>query len=332
MTILRGGVIGFGNMGQALTDYINRHRRDEARIVAACNRGKPNLDLARDGYGLAVTHDAGELVDMDLDFVLVLSTSHAHAEQVVMAARAGRHVFCEKPIALNLEDADRMIEAVESAGVVNVVNYSMRYIDAFLKIKEMVDSGRLGRILSICHFKTRGFGLYGPGARHRAVVEPEESGGWTVHHACHDIDFLYWINGPMVTAYAAMQTTVPDKESEEVVLGNVTFENGAMGMIGDSVCCIRDHYTQIVGTEASLVMSGEHDQTVLRFHREGEKEAKVIPARDSKRPGGGIDHFLECVRKGEPSPNSLRDSRHSLAVALAIQESARAGKAVQVNK
>lgn len=331
MTTLTGGVIGFGNIGEKLTDYINQHKRDEAQIVAACDIAEPQLKLAKTEYGLAVTRNARELVDMDLDFVVVVSPNYAHAEQVVMAAEAGRHVFCEKPIALSLEDADRMIAAVESAGVVNVVNYSMRYIDAYLKIKDLVDSGQIGRLLSICHFKTRAFGLYGAGARHPAVVNPEESGGWTVHHACHDIDFLYWINGPMTAVYATTQTTMPDKDSEEVVLGNFVFENGAIGLIGDSVCCIRDHYTQIIGTEASLVMSGEHDRTELRFHREAEQEPELIPARDSKRPGGGTDHFLECIRQGKQSPNSLRSARHSLAVALAMQESARTGKAVTVN-
>jgi predicted dehydrogenase len=331
MAILKGGVIGFGNIGQNLTEYINQHKKDEAQIVAACNRGKPNLDIARDKYGLAVTHDAQELVNMDLDFVLVVSTSHVHADQVVMAAETGKHVFVEKPIALNLKDADRMIEAVESAGVVNVVNYSMRYIDGYLKIKELVDSGQMGKILSICHFKTRAFGLYGAGARHRAVVEPEESGGWTVHHACHDIDFLYWINGPIATTFATTQTTVPGIDSEEAVLGNFIFENGAMGVVSDSICCIRDHYTQIIGTKASLVMTGEHEETVLRFHREGEETVQILPAVDTKRRGGGTDHFLECIQKGEQSPNSVRDSRHSLAVALAMQESARTGKLVSIN-
>jgi predicted dehydrogenase len=330
MTVLKGGVIGFGNIGQNLTQYINQHKQDEARIVAACNRGAHNFNIARDEYGLAVTHDVRELVNMDLDFVLVVSTSYAHAEQVVAAAEAGLHVFCEKPIALTLEDADRMIDAVESAGVVNVVNYSMRYIDAYLKIRELIDSGEMGQLLSICHFKTRAFGLYGAGARHRAVLEPEESGGWTVHHACHDIDFLHWINGPIAQVYATTQTTVPDKDSEEVVLGSVVFENGASGLIGDSVCCIRDHYTQIIGTKASLVLRGEHDETVLRLHREGEQQPESIPARDSKRPGGGTDHFLACIREGKPSPNSLRSARHSLEVALAMQESARTGKVIEI--
>jgi predicted dehydrogenase len=330
MTLLRGGVVGFGNIGQNLTRYVNGTKEDQARIVAACNRGKANLDLARDQYGLAVTHDMRELVDMDLDFVLVVSTSYAHAEQTALAAEAGLHVFCEKPIALTLKDADRMIEAVESAGVVNVVNYSMRYIDAYLKIKDMIDSGQLGQILSISHYKTRAFGLYGAGARHRAVIEPEESGGWTVHHACHDIDFLYWINGPIRRVHAMMRTTVPDKDSEEVVLGNVVFENGAIGQIGDSVCCIRNHYTQIIGSAASLVMTGEHDETVFCFHREGERDPEIIPARDSKRPGGGMDHFLECIQESRQSPHSLRTAYHSLEVALAMQESARSGQVVEI--
>jgi predicted dehydrogenase len=330
MAVLKGGVIGFGNMGQGLTRYINRHKKDEAQIVAACNRGQANLAVARDEYSLAVTPDAQELVNMDLDFVLVTSTSNVHAEQVVLAAQAGKHVFVEKPIALNLADAGLMIRAVETAGVINVVNYSMRYIDAYLKIKDLIDSGRMGDILSISYFKIRGFGLYGTGARHAAVVAPEESGGWTVHDVCHNVDFLYWLNGPINTVYATMQTTVPAKNSEEVVLGNFVFANGAIGMVGDSVCNIRARYTQVIGAKASLLMSGEHEETELRFHPEGATSAQILPAVDTKRPGGGIDHFLECVREDKPSPNSIRDSQHSLAVALAMQESARTGQVVPV--
>lgn len=331
MAVLKGGVIGFGNMGQGLTRYINQHKKDQAQIVAACNPDGANLTVARDDFGLSVTHNAGKLVNMDLDFVLVTSPSHVHAEQVVLAAKAGKHVFAEKPIALNLADADRMIQAVESAGVINAVNYSLRYTDAYLKIKDLVDSGRLGDILSITYIKLRGFGLYGAGARHVAVVNAEESGGWAVHDACHNTDLLYWLNGPIKTVYATTQTTVPAKNSEEVVLGNFTFANGAIGQTGDSVCNIRGRYTQIIGSKASLLMTGEHEATELRFQPEGASSAEIIPAVDSKPPGIGIDHFLECIRNNHPSPNSIRDSRHSLAVALAMQESARTGQVISVD-
>jgi len=328
--MLQGGVVGFGNVGQNLTQHIDKVHRGRARIVAACNRGQANLDVARDSYGLAVTHDLDELLSMKLDFVLVTSTSANHAEAAVRAARRGIAVFCEKPIALDLEDADRMIEAVEEAGVTTVVNYSMRYIDAYLKIRDLVQSGGMGKVLSVRHSKTRAFGLHEAGARHRAVEEPEESGGWTVHHACHDLDFLSWINGPVVRAYARTATTVPGGGSEEVVLGLVDFANGSIGAIGDSVCCIRDHYTQVIGSKASLVMTGEGEETRLRLHREGSKEPESLTACDRKRAGGGIDEFLECVAAKRQSPNSLRSARHSLAVALAMRESARTGRPVDV--
>lgn len=327
--MLRGGVVGFGNVGQNLTQHIRQAHPGSARIVAACNRGQANLDVARDSYGLAVTHDLDELLSMDLDFVLVVSTSANHAEATVRAAKRGIAVFCEKPIALNLEDADRMIAAVEEAGVTTVVNYSMRYIDAYLKVRDMVRSGAMGRVLSIRHSKTRAFGLHEAGARHRAVEEPQESGGWIVHHACHDLDFLSWVNGPIARAYARTATTVPGG-SEEVVLGLVDFADGAIGAIGDSVCCIRDHYTQIIGSKASLVMTGEGEETVLRLHREGSKAPEILPACDRKRAGGGIDEFLECVAAKRQSPNSLRSARHSLAVSLAMRESARTGRPVDV--
>lgn len=331
MTQLRGGVLGFGSTGRQLATYINQTRSDVAQIVVACDVAQPQLDLAKETYGLVTTPSAAELIAMDLDFVLVASSNHAHAGQVVMAAEAGKHIFCEKPIALSLTEADRMIAAVDTAGVVNVVNYFMRYSDGYLRFKEIAEQGRLGQILCMWQWITRGFGLYEAGARHWAVTHPELSGGWTVHHACHSIDFFYWINGPITKAYCNTQTTLPDNGSEEVLLGNLTFANGAMGMVGDSTCVLREHHTGIIGSKGSLLMTGEHDQTVMRLHLEGEKEEHLIPVIDSTRHGNGIDHFLDCIRQGQQSPNSLREARHSLAVALAMQESARTGQVVAID-
>jgi predicted dehydrogenase len=328
--VLNGGILGFGNIGQQLTRHIGEAWQGRARIVAACNRGPANLAAARDRFGLVVTHDPDELLAMDLDFVLVTSTSAAHASQVEAACRRGLAVFCEKPIALTLEDADRAIAAAERSGVVTVVNYSLRFIDAYRTIRELARSGELGRILAVHHLRTRGYGLYGAGARHRAVMDPHESGGWTVHHACHDIDLLSWVHGPIARAYARTVTTVPGGTSEELVFGLVDFADGAVGSIGDSVCRIREHATLVVGSLASLAMSGEAGSTVLRLHREGSDRTEELPARDEKRPGGGLDHFLECVLTGRPSPDSLRSARHSLAVALAMRESARTGRPVDV--
>lgn len=330
MTKLRGGIFGFGNIGQNVAQYINGRQHAEAQIVAICDVDAAQLQLAREQYGLHATPDMSELAQMDLDFVVVASPNAVHAAQVTAAAAAGKHIFCEKPVALTLADADRMIDAVAQAGVISVVNYSMRYIDGYLKCKALVEDGTLGEILSVWHLMTRGFGLYGSGARHWAVMEPERSGGWTVHHACHSIDFLYWVNGPMTRVYCNTQSTLPDKRSEEFLIGNLTFANGAVGMVGDSTCILREHHTGVVGANGSLLMSGEHGQTVLRLHLENERAERLISAVDSKRPGGGLDHFFQCIRRGQQSPNDLASARHSLAVALAMQESARCGEVVVV--
>jgi predicted dehydrogenase len=329
---LRVGIAGFGNMGQQFAQYLRACRADDVEIVGVSNRGPANRAVAERSFGLRATADIEELLAWGPDALLVASTTVAHAEQTVAAARRGVHVFCEKPIALTIEDADRMIRAATAGGIITGVNYSMRFIDAYLKIREMVRSGQLGTILSVTHIMTRDFGLYSAGARHRAVTEPEESGGWTVHHACHDLDFLYWINGEMTTACGVTATTVPGPGSEEVVHGLLTFAGGGVGTIGDSVCGIREHFTLVIGSAASVVLTGEKEQTLLRLKREGADRETLIPATDAKRKGGGLDDFVDCVRAGRRSLNDLRSARHSLAAALALRASAGSGRPEPIDR
>ncbi len=132
------------------------------------------------------------------------------------------------------------------------------------------------------------------------------------------------------SAYALFQSTSARKDSEEIVLALVEFDSGAIGSVADSVCGIRNHYTRIIGSKASLVMTGENEQTVCRLQREGKAEPELLAVRDQKRPGGGLDHFFDCIREGKKSPNSLAGARHSLAAALAMRESARTKKPVPV--
>ena len=191
--MLKGGIIGFGEVGQGLTRLL-RKEFPGVDIVAVCNRSQAKLDIAKEDFGIKqLTHDPEELCSWDLDFVMVLSSNNAHREHVEAAAAHGLPIFCEKPIATTIEDADAMIEAVEKAGVPNVVNYSLRFVPAYRKIRQLCQDGELGDLISIEIMRLRGFGFHSSGAKHWAVLRPEESGGWIVHHACHGIDFIYWV-------------------------------------------------------------------------------------------------------------------------------------------
>jgi len=329
MSVLTGWVAGFGNIGRSLTRFLREHRSSEVRILGACDPDPAAREIAARDFGLRTTSEFGELARSKPDFVIIASTSAAHAEQIEQAAAAGSHIFCEKPIALDLASADRAIAAAERAGVVNQVNYSLRYIEAYRTLHTWNQAGRFGRLLSLTHVRTRGYGLYTGGARHPAVTAPERSGGWTVHHACHGLDLLYWLNGPFASIYGRTLGTAPGG-AEELVAGIVTFASGAAGHIGDSVCSIRDHYTLLVGEAGSAVMTGEREHTVLRFRSEEAGADEVAPVRDVKDPGVAFDDFLACIRAGKPSPHSLREARVSLAAALALRQSARTGLVVSL--
>jgi len=169
----------------------------------------------------------------------------------------------------------------------------------------------------------------------------------------HVVDLARYLVGEISEVTSVVSTFIPDRplqssgfdalggsvkndgprgavDVDDEAMSLVRFRSGAVGSIGDSVCCIRDHYTRVIGSRASLVMTGEHEETVLRLHREGAKDSERIPAQDTKREGGGLDHFFECIREGRPSENDLRSARHSLEVALAMRESARCGKPMAI--
>jgi len=325
---LTGVVAGFGNIGRAVARFLREHRPGAARIVGVCDPSPAARETAERDFGLRAVASFDELLQPRPDFVVIASTSAAHAEQVIGAARAGCHVFCEKPVALSLADADRAIAAAETAGVVNQVNYSLRYIEAYRTLHTWMHEGRFGRPLALTHVRTRGFGLHAAGARHPAVTAPESSGGWAVHHACHGLDLLYWLNGAFTSVYGRTASTVPGGATEELVDATLVFANGATGHVVDSVCGIRDHYTLIVGEAGSAVLTGEREHTRLRFHAEGAPAEELVPVRDIKDPGAAFDGFFACIREGRPSPHSLREARVSLAAALALQESARSGQPV----
>ena len=325
--MLKGAVLGYGNMGRQLTRRINSSSRFDARVVATCDILEANRATARRA-GLRVIEDPTDLQAEALDFVIVSSTTDAHAEQVIAAADAGCHIFCEKPVALSLDEADRMVAATESRNLVTVVNYITRFNPGYQYLHRLVESGEVGNVLSIVHHRLRGFGLFEAGARHTAVLEPERSGGWTVHHACHDTDLLLWLGGAVNTAYGMTAST--GAPSEELVSALLRLESGAIAHIEDSVCGLREHYTRIIGSRASVVLTGENENSVCRVKREGREDEERVSVEDRKQPEAALAHFFDCIRDNQRSPVDLRSARKSLAVVLAIRRSAREGRPVTI--
>ena len=334
--MLKGGVFGFGGVGQAMTREINLRKwhGDDVRIVAVCNRGKEKRDLAESDYGLAAYDNLDNLIAHGIDFMLIVSTSHAHTEAAVKCARAGIPYLIEKPIALTLADARKIVAETEKADVINGVNYSMRYHPIYRKMKQMVDSGELGDVLSVWARNFRGHGLYMNGARHRAIVEPEESGGWIVHHMCHVVDFAVWIGGPIEDVYTLTRSTAPaELDSEEIIFSTVKFKNGAIGTLSDQVGALREHSAGMIGTKGGISEIYGGVKPLIRLHLETDREWRpphvVDPEEDIEREDG-LKHFLKCLKAGKQTQVPVSEAEYSLKVCCAMRRSAHEGVPVRV--
>lgn len=326
--VYRGGVFGFGGMGQEFTTRINFDRwyGEEFEIVGVCNRGAEKRKLAEDRFGLKAFQDPKDLLKEGLDFAIVASTTVAHCEQGCMLAEAGVPMLMEKPIALTVAEARQMVDAAARNNVTTVVNFHRRFTPEFQYMQKIVSDGTLGDVLSAEASVYRGVGVYSAGYRHRAVVEPEESGGWSVHHACHQVDIMCWILGEVDTVSVVSKSTVPDKFSEEIVMGRLMFKNGAIGHVFDTVGGVKGEHHAIVGTNGGVATTAAAGATLINLRVTGDRDtgpARVIDPRETFKYIDPIHHLLQIVKDGGKSHATVEDAAYSLKVTIAMRESAR---------
>lgn len=340
--MLKGGVFGFGGVGQGMTRTINNSKEwnSDFSIAAVCNRGKAKRDLAEQKYGLKAYETVDGLIDQGIDFMLIVSTSHAHRDAALKCAEAGIPYLIEKPIALTVEHGREIVESAEKAGLITGVNYSMRYNPLYMKMKQMTDSGEIGDLLALWAAVGRGYGLYTNGRLHRAVAEPEESGGWIVHHMCHIVDFACWIGGEIEQVYAAVQSTAPaELESEEIIFATLNFKSGAIGSLRDQSGILREHRAGLAGTNGALMehwtaTSSRNVKPLLVFSRESDPQyhaPHIIDPSESFKPEGGLQHFLTCLKKRKQTDVPVRDALYSLRVCHALRKSAYSGTPAAVD-
>ncbi|MDA0989205.1 MAG: Gfo/Idh/MocA family oxidoreductase [Verrucomicrobia bacterium] len=324
----RGGVFGFGGMGQEFTTHIHFDRwyGDDVEIVGICNRGADKRKLAEDRYGLKAYEDPADLVAQDLDFAIVTSTTVAHVEHGCLLAEAGVPMLMEKPLALSITEAKKLVDAVEKNNVPSVVNFMYRFLPIHQKMKALCDDGVFGQTLSVEASTYRGVSTYAAGNRHRAVVEPEESGGWIVHHACHMVDLACWFMGEVESVSVDTRSTVPDKFSEEVIHARLRFKNGALGHVFDTVGGTPHRHLAVVGANGGASLTNASGAELLAIRTKGDRETgppRILDPRDTHAYIDPVKNLLDIVREGGKSFASIQDAYYSIPVTIAMRESAR---------
>jgi myo-inositol 2-dehydrogenase/D-chiro-inositol 1-dehydrogenase/scyllo-inositol 2-dehydrogenase (NAD+) len=246
---------------------------------------------------------------------------------VQTAAEAGKHIFCEKPIALTLEEADRMIEATQKARVVFQIGFMRRFDPVFAIAKERIDAGAIGEPLMIRSL-TRGPGLPPPWA-----LQVSSSNGFLAEVNSHDFDTIRWLSGSEFQRIYAeagnlkspqLKADYPDFYDNAVV--TFRMENGTLAIV-DGSCPVEYGYdarAEVLGTRGVMLIGELQDRSVLICTKErGVTSSNFTGWRERFRQAylEEVRHFVECISSGQKPKVTGEDGRKALEGVLAANRS-----------
>jgi len=342
---IRVGLIGCGKIAQTHAKalaYI-----EEADFVACCDSDEARARALAAEYGVPnVFSDAVQMLESGLIEAVCVCTPHpAHEPMVVAAANAGVHVICEKPIAVSLEQADRMVEATDAAGVKFGVIFQRRFWPAAQRIRAAIDSGRLGKLtLGECSAQIWRPESYFASDPWRGTWA-SEGGGVLMNQAVHAIDQFIWFMGEPVEVVGRFATLKHGDyiDVEDTAVATVVFAHGGLGTIqaastfnpnfGFRVAVHGDSGAAVSVWERKEGQQGVND--VWTFDGEEEQRA-AWEVEDTGNPGFPGFHamqlrdFMQAVRDDRAPAVTGRDAVKSLEIILAIYESSRTGLPVKL--
>jgi len=228
---------------------------DEAEVVAVASPTPGNAEAFARRHGIAKSYtDHRDLLrDPEIELVSITAPNRMHAQITIDAARAGKHVVCEKPLCVTLEEADAMIDACAKAGVLLLYAEELFFAPKYVKAKQMADEGAFGRV----HLVKQGEKHSGPHSDWFWDVE-QSGGGALMDLGCHGIAFCWWFLGkPKVkSVYAQLSTQVHGArtQGDDEAITIIEFENGALGIVENS-------WNRPGGMDDSIEVFGDKGQT-----------------------------------------------------------------------
>jgi 1,5-anhydro-D-fructose reductase (1,5-anhydro-D-mannitol-forming) len=285
--------------------------------------------------GIPRAHDSVDdlLADPDIDVVYISTTNEWHEAQTIAAARAGKHILCEKPLALSVAGARRMVDACGAAGVAFGTNHHLRNSAAHRAMRDLVASGAIGQPQAARVFHAVYLPPHLQGWR---IERPDAGGGVVLDITVHDADTLRFVLGDEIVAVTAMTASQGMARAglEDAVMGVMRFGNGVLAQFHDAFTA-RHAVTgfEVLGSEGSLygvdVMT-QRPAGVVRVRREDREE--IIPFEHENLYERSVRHFNAAARGDGAPAASGQDGVRSLAIALAVRESAASGQTVTVGE
>lgn len=320
------GLIGAGRIGSFHGESVAR-RLVDAELVAVADPAPGAAAKLAEALGADASYpDVAEMLSHPaLDAVIIATPARFHTNILVQAAEAGKAIFCEKPMALTLEDADRGIAAAKAAGVPLQVGFNRRWDQAFFEGREAIDAGKVGAV-QLIRSLTRDPGPFGG--------DPDRIPLWTIFYETliHDFDTLLWLNPGakpvevFAMADALVRSDARDKGFLDTAVVNIRFDNGSIAVAEANFSAMYgyDIRGEVFGSGGMVTMGDVRRSSMTLFDATGVSNDTWRRDTDHfvQAYTAQLASFVEAARRGvvKNAPTGA-DARNALAIALAAIES-----------
>lgn len=285
--------------------------------------------LAAEAGARATTDNAEAIGAADVDAVIVAVPTPFHRPVTELAAAHGKHVFCEKPMARTVADAEAMIAACDRGGVRLMIGQVVRFFPEYARIHDILADGTLGRI-GVARISRVGSG---PVGSRSWFLDLEQSGGMVVDFMIHDLDTLRWYFGDVARLYALGLSYTPLQATSDYAQAVLRFESGVIAHVEASWAHATFRTTVEIAGEHGLVRHDSDQSAPLRVDQPAHDDRPPTVTRRGAWPyrpyEAELRNFFDRLADGQPFLTDGEEGRRSLDVALAVLASVRTGRPVR---
>jgi len=310
-------------------------RVPNAKLAAIADSNKAAADAVGAQTGVAQVYGdyRALLENRDIEAVVVATPTFLKLEVVKAAAQAGKHIFCEKPMALTLKEADEFIRTSEKARIKFQVGYQRRFDPSYMRVKQAIDSGEIGTML-LLRSNTRD-----PPQKVAGWADPKVSGGIFLDTSSHDYDVIRWLSGSEAESIIADGATTAYPElkglgDKDTTMTIIRLANGALAHV--DACRVSvygyDIRAEVVGTEGAVFMDiGKSSEAhVLRKSWESNEYSYWYQQRFDEAYRGELEGFATAILNDSEPRVTARDGRAAVEIGLAARLSMEQRKAVNL--
>jgi len=340
--MLNFALVGCGRIAKRHSELLGMGQVRGARLVAVCDLDESKARKIAEQFRVPHYRDMHEMMETEsVDVIVVLTESGRHVNHVIELARHGKHIVVEKPMALTLDDADRMIRACDAARIKLFVVKQNRFNVPVVKLRDALESGRFGKLV-MGTVRVRW-------CRRQDYYDQDDwrgtwalDGGVLTNQASHHVDLLEWMMGDVESVFAFSRTALVEIETEDTAVVVLRFSSGALGVI-EATTAARpkdlEGSISILGEGGAVEIGGfaVNELKVWKFAQSQDDDDDVLERYSVNPPnvyGYGhqayYDHVVDCILNDRKQLVDGLEGRRSLELINAIYESIETGRVVSL--